>query len=127
MPMRQNLLSIRSALEAAGVAFLSDGGEDEGAGVRFRKVRIEYSRTLRQEGYDFILSVRYKGTPYSVVLPRAVIDDLDRASSRSDGDRRKALGDHLPKFLLAAEGKIARGAVSERFELTHNDFPMGTF
>jgi hypothetical protein len=60
-PMRQNLISIVSAIEAAGVAFIAENSE--GAGVRFRKVELEYSRSVRPDRGGIILSVRYRGKP----------------------------------------------------------------
>jgi len=125
MPMRQNLVSIVSALEAAGVAFIPENGE--GAGVRFRKVELEYSRTLRTDGDDVILSVRYRGKPYSVSIDRSVIGDMDRANYRTPIERAKAVQNHLPIFLRAAEEKIARGGIGNRIVLDHQAFPTGTF
>jgi transcriptional regulator with XRE-family HTH domain len=125
MPMRQNMVSIVSAFEAAGVAFIPENGE--GAGVRFRKVELEYSRTVRPDGSDIILSVRYRGQPYAVVIGREVIDDIDRTNYRSPTDRVKAVQNHLPIFLRAAEEKIARGLTGDRIALDHQAFPIGTF
>src|SRR5258708_2604241 len=61
--MRQNLISITSAFEAAGVAFISEDGNRAGmgSGVRFRKVELEHSTTLKPDGDGFILPVRYRG------------------------------------------------------------------
>jgi transcriptional regulator with XRE-family HTH domain len=128
-PMRQNLLSITSTFEAAGVAFIPNNKEEEaGAGVRFRKVKLEYSKSLRSEGWNIVLSVRYLGTPYSVIIERAIIDDMDRANYGSEIERVKAVQNHLPKFLRAAEEKIMRGHLDgDRVVLVHNDFPEGTF
>src|SRR5271156_1580981 len=78
MPMRNNLVSIVSALEAAGVAFIPENGE--GAGVRFRKIELEYSNTVKTRDHDVLLSVRYKGQPYRVVIPREITDDIDRTT-----------------------------------------------
>jgi transcriptional regulator with XRE-family HTH domain len=130
MPMRQNLLSMMSTFEAAGVAFIPDGEDSEGgAGVRFRKVELEYSRTLRPDGWDLVLPVRHRGKRYSVVIGRGIIDDIDRASYRTEAERVKAVQNHLPQFLRAAEEKIVRSDVldDDRVLLTRSDFPTGTF
>jgi transcriptional regulator with XRE-family HTH domain len=126
-PMRQNLLSIVSTFEAAGVAFIKETKGGEGVGVRFRKIELEYSRTLRSDGYDLVLPVRYKGKPYSVVIGRAIIDDIDQARHRTEGARLKAVQNHLPQFLRAAENRLTRGVAADRIELSHADFPTGTF
>lgn len=127
MPMRNNLVSIVSALEAAGVAFIPENGE--GAGVRFRKVELEYSNTVKVRHDDVLLSVRYRGEPYRVVIPRAVIDDIDRTSYRTADLRVKAVQNHLPLFLRAAEEAIVSGqeAVSDEVILHRELFPAGTF
>jgi transcriptional regulator with XRE-family HTH domain len=130
MPMHQNLLSIISTFEAAGVAFIPDSDDNQGgAGVRFRKVELEYSRTLRPDGWDLVLPVRHRGTHYSVVIGRAIVDDIDRASYRTEAERVKAVQNHLPQFLRAAEEKIIRGDMIDgaRVVLAHGDFPAGTF
>ena len=129
VPMRQNLLSMISTFEAAGVTFIPDGIDDQtGAGVRFRKVELEHSKNLKAEGWNLILSVRYRGSPYSVVIERAIIDDIDRTNYGTEAERVNAVARHLPKYLRAAEEKIAAGYVTgHRVSLTHSDFPAGTF
>jgi transcriptional regulator with XRE-family HTH domain len=122
MPMRQNMISITSALEAAGVAFIPENGE--GAGVRFRKVELEYSRTVRPDGDNIIFSVRYRGQPYSVSIGRAVIDDIDRTNYSNPTERAKAVQNHLPIFLRAVERKIVDGATGDRIVLDHDAFPF---
>ena len=62
LPMRQNLLSIISTFEAAGILFIPESDHGEGVGVRFRKVELEYNRTLKADGYDLVLALRYKGS-----------------------------------------------------------------
>jgi transcriptional regulator with XRE-family HTH domain len=125
VPMRQNMISIVSALEAAGVAFIPETGE--GAGVRFRKVELEYSRTVRIDGDDVVLSVRYRGQPYLVSIGRAVIDNIDRTNYRNPTERAKAVQNHLPIFLRAAEQRIVGGGANDRIVLDHQAFPPGTF
>jgi len=126
-PMRQNLVSIVSALEAAGVQFISENGG--GAGVRFRKVELEYSKTVRHNGDDMILSVKYRGSPYSVVISREIIDDIDRTNYATVEQRVTAVQNHLPIFLRATEEKIiGEGTMDQnRIVLAHKDFPAGTF
>jgi transcriptional regulator with XRE-family HTH domain len=127
IPMRNNLVSIVSALEAAGVAFIPENGE--GAGVRFRKVELEYSNTVKTRDHDVLLSVRYRSVPYRVVIPRDVTDDIDRTNYRTTDDRVKAVHNHLPIFLRAAEETIISGqyATTDEVILHHDRFPAGTF
>ena len=127
VPMRNNMVSIVSSLEAAGIAFISENGE--GAGVRFLKVELEYSNTVRTRNQDVLLSVRYRGKPYRVVIPREVTDDIDRTNHRTTDQRVKAVQNRLPMFLRAAEEAIISGqyATAEEVVLHHDLFPAGTF
>jgi transcriptional regulator with XRE-family HTH domain len=127
VPMRNNLISIVSSLEAAGVAFIPEN--DEGAGVRFRKVELEYSNTVKVRDDDVLLSVRYRGQPYRVVIPREIMDDIDRTNHRTTDQRVKAVQNRLPIFLRAAEEAIVSGqyATAEEVILHHDRFPAGTF
>jgi transcriptional regulator with XRE-family HTH domain len=127
LPMRQNLLSIISAFEAAGIAFIPDSNQGEGVGVRFRKVEIEYNKNLKADGYDLVLAVRHRGKPYSAVIPRAISDDFGHLRRSTEAQRLQAVQDHFPQVLRAVEEKIAHGAAGDRFELEHADFPDGTF
>jgi transcriptional regulator with XRE-family HTH domain len=126
-PMRNNLVSIVSALEAAGVAFISENGE--GAGVRFRKVELEYSNTVKTRHEDVLLSVRYRGEPYRIVIPREIVDDIDRTSYHSTEQRIKAVQNHLPIFLRVAEEMIIarQNATSDELILHRDQFPADTF
>lgn len=126
-PMRNNLISIASTFEAAGVAFISDDGE--GVGVRFRKVELEYSRSLKSANDQVLLAVKYRGQPYSVLISRDIIDDLDRASYQSQEEQVKAVQNHLPLFLGAAEQSILAGkfTADHRIVLAQEDLPQGAF
>jgi transcriptional regulator with XRE-family HTH domain len=126
-PMRNNLVSIISALEAAGVEFIPENGE--GAGVRFRKVELEYSKAVKPSGDGIIIPVRYRGKPYSAFISREVLDDLDHTNYRTSEDRRMAVQNHLPVFLRATEQAIINGHISDGdyIVLSHNKFPDGTF
>ena len=127
MPMKNNLVSIVSALEAAGVAFIQE--DDAGAGVRFRQVELEYSKAVKPSNDGIIIRVRYKGTPYSVFVPRDVIDDIDRANYGTPEERVKAVQNHLPIFLMAAEKEITEERSTEegRILLTHACLPQDLF
>jgi len=132
MPMRQNLISIVTAFEAAGVRLIAEEQNGQGVGVRFHKVRLEYSRTVTLEDKDVILSVRYLGKPLSVVVPCTILDDLAaRVLTELTTPAKRALfaKKRLPLFLYAAEGKCERGEVSagDRIVLEREDFPAGTF
>src|ERR1700716_3921091 len=78
VPMRRNLLAIIAAFEQAGVAFVAeDIDQGLGAGVRHRKLELEYSTELRDDGDNLFLSVRFKGQACIVIIPREIVDDLD--------------------------------------------------
>ncbi len=127
MPMRNNLISITAALEAAGVAFIPDN--DEGAGVRFRKVELEYNKTIRPLDIGLSMSVRYRQKPYTLVIPREVLDDIDRTNYCSVEKQAEAVSKHLPLFLRCAEEAIISGRISDydHLVLDHSKFPDGTF
>lgn len=125
-PMRNNLLSIINAFEAAGLDFI---GEDDvgGAGVRFRKVELEYSKALRARDGDLILSAKYRGERVDVVLPAELIDDLDRASHRSIDERLRSAQEHLHQILVAAEVRLRHiiPPLPATLILGVSDFPSG--
>lgn len=126
-PMRNNLVSIVSALEAAGVAFVPE--DDEGAGVRFRKVELEYSRTVKATLDGVTISVRYKGAPYSVFVRRSVLDDIDRTNYRTREALTEAAQRHFPVLLMAAEREISHRCASDdgQIILTHEKLPPDLF
>jgi DNA-binding XRE family transcriptional regulator len=129
-PMRQNLLAIIAALESAGVEFIAEDIEHGlGAGVRLRKLELEYSNTLRPTtGYELIFPVRYKGQPCSVTIPRAIIDDLDNGNDRTPEGRIKVVQASLPRFLIAVEGVLRDlREVPSTLTLDHGAFTRGTF
>ncbi|RJT28143.1 XRE family transcriptional regulator [Mesorhizobium waimense] len=127
-PMRNNLISMVSSLEAAGMAFIAETEDGAGVGVKFRKVELEYSKSLRQASDGLILPVRYKGTALSVYISRDLIDDIDRTNYRP-ADRLAAVQKHFPIFLRATEEAILKGKVSSdaKLLLSYDDFPDGTF
>ena len=126
-PIKQNLLAIQSALEAAGVEFISENGG--GVGARFRDVELEYSRNVRTDIDKVMLPIRYRGNTYTLAIPHDVIDDMDRANYKTDKEFGKALERRLPIYLRAAEEKIIAGTISDHdfVWLTHKDFPDGAF
>jgi transcriptional regulator with XRE-family HTH domain len=128
-PMHNNLVSIVSALEAEGVAFISESGEGEGAGVRLRKIELEYTSALKIRDKDVLLSVRYRAQPYRIVIPRRITDDIDPTLSLTADQRIEAVQARLPIFLRAAEKALATGqyAASTEVELDSGMFPVGTF
>ena len=124
-PMRQNLLSMTSAFEAAGVAFIGD--DEAGAGVRFRKVELEYSRTVKplDGGENIGMPVQYRGVRYVAVIPRELIDDLDRAHFRTFEERAEAVGRHQALYLVAIENLLSAGRefADNRIVLRASDLP----
>lgn len=128
VPMRQNLVAIIATFEAAGVEFIAENGG--GAGVRFRKVELEYSNAVTPDGGDGVcLSVRYRGTDYRALISREVLDDLDRTNYRTFSDRVLSVQNHLPLLLRAIEEKLARGEAgrAKRLLIEHADLPEGAF
>lgn len=126
-PMRQNMVSIQSTLEAAGIEFIQENGG--GAGVKFRKIELEYSRDIRADWDAVTFRVRFKGNPYAVRVPRDVIDDLGRTHYKTPDELGKAVEKNFPIFLRAAEEAIVSGRIvdADKIVLDHTSFPNGTF
>lgn len=132
-PSRANLAAIIASLEQAGVAFIPEDIERGlGAGVRLRKLELEYSSTLRtslrEHGYDLIFPVRYKGKPCMVTITRELIDDIARGNFPTTAERIKVVQTFLPQFLKAVETRLsAMAEVPAQTTLAMKDFPPGTF
>jgi DNA-binding XRE family transcriptional regulator len=132
-PASANLRAIIASLEQAGIAFIPEDVENGlGAGVRQRKLELEYSSTLRtalrQEGWDLVFPVRYKGRSCTVTISREIIDDIARGNFRTTDEQVKVVQNRLPEFLKAVETRLAgAGTVPDRMTLAMEDFPPGTF
>jgi DNA-binding XRE family transcriptional regulator len=132
-PAAANLRAIIASLEQAGVAFVpEDIKKGLGAGVRQRKLELEYSRELRtvltQEGWDLIFPVRYKGQACRVTIPREIIDDIARGNFATTDQQVKVVQNRLPEVLSAIETRLAAAdQVPKQMTLTMRDFPPGTF
>lgn len=126
-PMRHNLLSIMATFEAAGLSFIAENGE--GAGVRFREVKIQYRNSAKDRGGDIALPIKYREKWLTLIAPLEVINDMDHASYATPAERALSFSNHLPKYLNAAEKKIANLDLSnlDTVTLTHSDFPDGVF
>lgn len=134
IPMRNNLISIISALSAAGVDFIPDSTEENiGAGVRFRKVELEFNKNVRVNSDSIVLSVRYRGVPYRILIPQEIIDDLGGrlgpSAHPTDEQRVDIVQNNLPLFLCAAEKEIVRRPreSEDTIVLPLESFPAGTF
>ena len=125
--MRQNLISVRCALEAGGIAFISENGG--GAGVRFREIELEYIPGVTPDYDDMVMRFRFRGIEHRVVIPRSVLNDIDRTIYHTAEEKALCIQNHLPVFRRAAEEKIRRGSYTKgaRIDLTHDSFPEGTF
>jgi DNA-binding XRE family transcriptional regulator len=128
-PMRRNLLAIIAAFEAAGVAFVREDIEEGlGAGVRHRKLELEYKTDLRDDGASLFLDVRFKAQDCTVIIPREIIDDLDNAHDRTPTGRKNVIQNALPQVLSAVESALSNvRPVPSRMILRHAAFPPGTF
>ena len=128
--MRQNMISIRSTLEAAGIEFLPETEDGAGAGVRKRNLELEYSREGRMiEGSLLLTNVKFRGAAYELYVLREVLDDLGELRSGNDGDRVRVAQSHMGLILRVAEMKLAPGNVEPgtRVIIRHDDFQDGTF
>jgi len=132
-PARKNLFSIIASLEQKGVMFIPEDIERGlGAGVRLRKLELEYSSTLRTSlhsaGWDLIFPVRYKGRPCQVTIRREIIDDIARGNFRTTDEQVKVVQNYLPQFLKVVEARLSTmDNVPASIALTMEDFPAGTF
>lgn len=113
-PVKNNMFSIISVFEARGIVFL--GNDDEGAGVRLKQPELEYINSVRLRDNNVFIPMKFKGQKFSFVIPREVIDDLDRTNYADDQDRVKAVEAHFPKYLRVAERIVRRhGYVIEEY------------
>lgn len=134
VPIRTNLVSILSALTAAGIEFIPDSPDKtKGAGVRFRKVELEFDSQVRLNTDSIVVSVRYAGTPLRILVPEEIIDDvggrMGPSANPTQKQRIQIVQDHLPLFLCAAENLIKQRerTAEETIVLIHESFPAGTF
>jgi transcriptional regulator with XRE-family HTH domain len=126
-PMRNNLVSIIGAFEAAGLDFIPED-EDGGAGVRFRRVELEYSKSLKQRGGDLLIPGKYRGVRVDVIIPAELLDDIDRTPQGTAETRLKSAQEHLHQLLVAAERRLQHGVpATGEVILRMADFPDGTF
>jgi DNA-binding XRE family transcriptional regulator len=128
-PSQKNLHAIIASLEQAGVKFIPENVKTGlGAGVRLRKLELEYSNSLRSAGWDLIFPVRYKGQPCQVIITRAIIDDIAPGNFPGPDQRVKVVQNHLPQFLGAVERRLSESeTVPAEIVLTMSDFSPGTF
>lgn len=126
-PMRNNLLSIIAAFEAAGVGFISNNGA--GAGVRFRNLELEYSKALKQRGDDLVIQAKYRGDRVDILVSRELLDDIDCANHATADARLMAAKEHLHQLLVAAERRLGNDTAikGDVVILDLADFPDGTF
>ena len=127
VPTKNNLISIACTFEGAGIAFIEE--DDHGAGVRFRELKLEYTKTLRPVEGGLCLRVRYVGEEFPVIIPTEVIEDIDQANDLTWEMQAKIVSNHLPVFLNTAEKEISAGRTSDHnyVVLIHEKFPPGTF
>ena len=127
--MRQNMVAIVGTLEAAGIEFLPETDDGAGAGVRQRKIELEYSKEGRSLHGGILLPVRFRGVAYRLFITREVLDDLGHLRNAGDGERVRVAEDRLGLIVRAAELKFRSGGAGseERVVLGHSDFPDGTF
>ena len=101
--------------------------------MRFRELKLEYTRTLRPVAGGLCLRVRYGGEDFSVIIPTDVIEDIDEDIDQADDPtwemQAKAVSNRLHVFLQVAEGEISAGRISDDncVVLTHDKFPLGTY
>lgn len=121
-PGRNNMISIINAFEAAGIEFLDE--REGGAGIKFRKVEIEYRKDFLPFGDDLILQVRYRGSRYKILLRRDVIDDVSHGTFDTFEEKSKAVGKDFPIYLRAAEKALISGhsTADKVIELTQSNF-----
>lgn len=120
-PVRNNMFSIISAFEARGVTFVEDGAQ--GAGVRLKQPELEYVNSVRLRGGDVIIPMKFRGQRFSAIVPREVIDDLDRTNYATEKERVKAVEIHFPKYLRVAERMVRRPdcVLGEQLILTYDE------
>jgi DNA-binding XRE family transcriptional regulator len=111
--MRQNMISLVTTLEAAGVEFLPETDDGAGAGVRRRKLELEYSKDARMLDGGVVFPLRYKGSAHRLYVTREALDDLGHLGNAEDGERARVAQEHLGQIMRMAELKLEQGEYSE--------------
>ena len=112
-PMKNNVLAMEDSMFAAGVEFIPEKGT-EGAGVRFRDRKLQYSRNVRVDAFEGRVSIAmiYAGKDFSCVVPREVIEDHFRMSGgelKTEDDYRTKISEMLHHILAAVERNLKLG------------------
>jgi DNA-binding XRE family transcriptional regulator len=126
-PMRQNMVSLVSAFEAWGIAFIADDNQGGGAGVRFRKVDLELNPELEPYGDNVAIQACHRNRRYVLVITRTAIDDMVRGGHfRTFAERKPLVQRHLPVIHGMAARLLSAGDVAEgRIVFDTADFPRG--
>ena len=126
-PMRQNLVSLISAFEAWGVAFIDGDHQGGGAGVRFRKVELEFSPDLEPMGDNVGIEAHFRQRRYVVEITRTAVDDMERGGNfRTFAERKVMVERHLPVIHGMTARLLSAGDVAEgRIIFDTPDFPRG--
>lgn len=111
--MRQNMISLETTLEAAGIEFLPETDDGVGAGVRRRKVELAFSKDARTLDGGLLFSLRFKGSPHRLYVTREALDDLGHLRAAGDGERVRVAQGHLGQIMRIAELKLERGEYSD--------------
>lgn len=115
--MRNNLVSIRDSLFAAGVEFLE--GDNAGLGVRFRKQQITYKTDVKFVDGDAWLQMRYADEPFNCIVSREAIEDFHGFSgSVSDHKLSVAVSEILHHVIAIAERYAPRGIQNGQMIIT---------
>ncbi|PZR31932.1 helix-turn-helix domain-containing protein [Caulobacter segnis] len=107
--MRQNMISLVETLESAGIEFLPETSEGGGAGVRRRKLELEYSKDARMLDGGLSLALRYKGQAHRLHVSQEALDDLGHLGAAGDGERVRVAQEHMGRILRTAELKLEKG------------------
>jgi hypothetical protein len=107
------MISLVTTLEAAGVEFLPETHDGVGAGVRRRKLELEYSKDARTLDGGLVFPLRYRGSPHRLYVTREALDDLGHLGAAGDGERVRVAQEHLGQIMRIAELKLERGEYSE--------------
>ena len=125
-PIDNNILSIIRAFETSGISFITEDDQC-GVGVRFRHVKLEYSKSLKLRGDDVVIHAKYSGVPVDIIIPRELVDDHNNVSGGLSAEERLcAVQDIISDLCLFAELKLqqSNGPQSTEIVITSMEFQM---
>ncbi len=105
---------------AAGVDLIPDE-PPYGVGVRFREMKLLYTKNFRRD-FDrraVVWPLKFDGKPVECIIAEEVIEDYHKSNFSTDDEIAKALSDMMHVVLAAVEKRLSLLGYCERVEISH--------